>query len=63
MIVTSLLQEQPTADLVNATRESVDLITREILGLRVNLNKLNNEIWDIVHPPKAGADGLGTSHK
>ena len=50
-------------DLVNTTRESVDQITREIAELRANLNKLNNEMWDTVHPPKADAGGLGMHHK
>jgi hypothetical protein len=48
--IISLLEENPTVDLVNATRESVDQITQEITELRVNFNKLNNEIWDTVTP-------------
>ena len=59
MTVTSLLEEQPTVDLINATRESVDQITREVAKLRVNFNKLNNEIWDTVTPPKADVGGWG----
>ena len=62
-IVTSLLEEQPTMDLINATRESVDQITRDIAELRANFNKLNNEMWDIVHPQKADIGGSGMSHK
>lgn len=62
-IVTSLLEEQPTADLVNATRERIDQITQEIAELCTNFNKMNNEMWDIVHPLKAGACGSGMSHK
>ena len=62
-IVTSLLEEQPTADLVNATRESVDQITQEIPELWANYNQLNNEIWDTMHPPKMDIGGSGTSHK
>ena len=61
--VTSLLEEQPTADLVNATRERIDQITQEIAELCTNFNKLNNEMWDIVNPPKAGVGGSGTIHK
>lgn len=62
-IVISMLEEEPTVNLVNATRESVDEITQEIAKLRANFNKLNNEIWDTVHPPKADASDSGTSHK
>ena len=63
MIVTSLLEEQPTVDLVNATRESADQITREITELQVNYNQLNNEIWDTMNPPKTDIGGSRMSHK
>ena len=43
MIVTSPLEEQPIADLVNATRESVDQTTQEVVELQVSYNQLNNE--------------------
>ena len=61
--ITSLLEEQPNVDLVNATRESVDQITKEITELYTNFTKLNNEMWDATHPPKAPKGGLGASHK
>ena len=61
--VTSPLEEKPTTDLINATRESVDQITREITELWKNFNKLNNEIWDIVTPPKVDIGGSGMNHK
>lgn len=62
-IVTSLLEEQPTTDLVNATIESVDQITQEIVELRMDFTKLNNEMWDTMHPLMANTGGSGTSHK
>lgn len=63
MIITSLLEEHPTLDLVNSTRESTDQITREIAELRENFNKLNNEIWDTVTPMKADVGGSGMVQK
>lgn len=59
----SLLEEKPTAILVNTTRESVDQITREIVELRVDFTKLNNEIWDTSQPLEAKKGGSGMSHK
>ena len=61
--VTSLPEEKPTVDLVNATRESVDQIIREIAELRASYTQLNNEIWDIVRPLKTNTGGSRTSHK
>ena len=29
----------------------------------VDLRKLNNEMWDTMHPPEAEKGGFGTSHK
>lgn len=61
--VTSLMEEQSTADLVDATRESVDHITKEIVELNTNFTKLNNDIWDATHSSKAQVEGLGMNHK
>lgn len=61
--ITSLLEEQPTTDLVNATRESVDQITKEVTELCTDFTKLNNEMWDATHPLEAQIGGSGTSHK
>ena len=59
----SLLEEKPTVNLINATRESVDQITWEIAELRTDFNKLNNEKWNTTHPPMVDTGGSGTSHK
>ena len=29
----------------------------------MNFNKLNNQIWDVVHPPKVDMGGSGMSDK
>ena len=62
-VVTSLIEEHPTADLIDATKESIDQITKEITELHADFTKLNNEIWDATHPEEAQEGGLGTSHK
>lgn len=61
--VTSLLEEKPTTDLVNSTRESVDQITKEIAELCTDFTKLNNEMWDATQPPEAQKGGSRMSHK
>ena len=61
--VNSLLEEQHTVDLVNATRESIDKITQEITKMRASYNQLSNEIWDTVDPLKMGPGGSRMSHK
>lgn len=61
--VTILLEEQPIDDLVNATRESVDQITKEIADLCAAFTMWEKEMWDITHLEEAQAGGSRTSHK
>ena len=61
--ITCLLELYPIVDLVNATRESVDRITREIAEMQTDFTKMNNEMWDTTHPLEAKKGGLRMSHK
>ena len=62
-IVANLLDEQPTAKLITATRESVDQMTQDLATLMVSYMKINTKIWNIVQQTKDDEDGLGMSHK
>ena len=61
--VTSLMEEQLIVDLVDATKETVEQITKEIAELCAEFTQLNNEMWDATHPEEAKASGSRTSHK
>ena len=63
MIVASLLDEQLTAELITATRESIDQMTQDLATLMVSYMKINTKIWNIVQQTKDDEDGLGMSHK
>ena len=44
MIVVSLLEEKPTTNLVNATRESIDQMTQEIATLQESYTNIYTEM-------------------
>lgn len=60
--VASLLEETPTADIVNTTRECVDQMTQDIAGLQDNYTKFTMNLWQILKSLKEVTSGLGTSH-
>ena len=62
-IVVSLLDENSTAELIIATRESVDQMTHDLAALMMSYTKINTKIWNTVKPPKDEEGGLGMSHK
>ena len=61
--VTSLMEEHPIANLINATKENVEKITNEIGEMRAKFTQLNREMWDATHLEEAKEGGLRTSHK
>ena len=63
MTVSSLLEEQPTAKLITATKESIEQMTQELAALMTSYTKVHIEICNVVKPPKAGKVGLRMSHK
>ena len=63
MIVTSLLKEPPTVDIINTVKECVDQMTRDIVAHQDTYTKISTEIWETVKGPKDGIGGSGTSHK
>ena len=62
MIVASLLEEQPTVELVTATKESIEQMTQEPATLMASYTKIKIDIWNIVKSSKVDEGGLGTSH-
>lgn len=63
MTVASLLEEQPTAERMTATRESVDQMTQDIVALQESYMKVNTEIWNTMKGLEADIGGSGMSHK
>ena len=63
MTVVSLLEEQPTAELVIATKESVEQMTQELATLTMRYTKVKTKIWNVMKRLKVGEGGSGTSHK
>ena len=63
MTVASLLEEQPTADIIIVAKEIVDQMTQEITILQETYKKISTEIWNIVKGLKDDVGGLRTSNK
>ena len=63
MIVASFLEEQPTTNLVNVVRESVDQMTQEITVLQETYTRILTKIQNTVKGPKDDEGGSGMSHK
>lgn len=61
--VTSLMEQKLTVDLVDATKETVEQITKEIMELHAEFIQLNNEMWDATHPVEAKVVFSRMSHK
>lgn len=60
--VVSLLEEQPTIEVITATRESVDQMMQDIATLQERYTKVSKEIWNTMKGPKDDIGGLRTSH-
>ena len=63
MTVVSLLEEPPTAKLVNIAGECVNLMSQDIARLQDNYTQFTAKLWQILKSQKDGASGSGTSHK
>ena len=48
MTIVSLLEEQPTAELVTTTKENVEQMTQELAALTTCYTKVNSKIWNVV---------------
>ena len=63
MTVASLFEEEPTAELVTTTRESIDQMMQDITVLQESYTKVSKEIWNTVKGPQDDIGGLRMSHK
>jgi len=62
-IVTSLLEEPTTTDIVNTARECVDQMDKDLSGLKANFTKFSKKVKEILKSQKAMTSGSGMSHK
>ena len=63
MTITSLLEELPTTNLINTTKECVDQMTQDIATLQDTYMQISTKLWEVMKGPKDDIGGSRLSHK